>query len=71
VQKFNGHLLRAIRKDRNLRPEQLAVLIGRSYQAVNLYECGHRLPPVSVLERLAAVLDTDVANFFDDDPVAA
>jgi transcriptional regulator with XRE-family HTH domain len=71
VQRFNGHNLRAARKDADLKKEQLALLVGRSFEAVHLYECNLRRPPIQILERLAAVLDVDVRDFFDDEPVSA
>jgi transcriptional regulator with XRE-family HTH domain len=71
VQRFNGHNLRAARKTADLKKEQLALLVGRSSEAIHLYECGHRRPPTEILERLAAACGVSVAAFFDDDPVPA
>jgi transcriptional regulator with XRE-family HTH domain len=69
VQRFNGHNLRAVRKAQKLKKEQLGLAVGRGYEAIHLYECNHRRPPVEVLERLANVLNVPISAFFDDDRV--
>ncbi|MDQ6854495.1 MAG: helix-turn-helix domain-containing protein [Actinomycetota bacterium] len=66
MQRFNGHNLRAARKTANLKKEHLAIIVGRSSEAINLYECGHRRPPTAILERLAAACGVSVAAFFDE-----
>jgi transcriptional regulator with XRE-family HTH domain len=70
LQKFNGHYLRAARKSAGLKKEQFGLLVDGGYEAINLYECGHRRPPTEVLERLAAVLEVNVCDFFDDEAVS-
>jgi transcriptional regulator with XRE-family HTH domain len=71
VQVFSGRKVRAARKNADMRQEQLALLIGRSFHALHLYECGRRNPPLVVLERMAAVLDVPISSFFEDEELVA
>jgi transcriptional regulator with XRE-family HTH domain len=71
LQVFSGRKVRAARKNADMKQEQLALLIGRSFHALHLYECGYRRPPTVVLERMAAVLNVPVSEFFEDEEMVA
>lgn len=55
-----GKALRAARRAKNLRAEQLAVEIGVGYNALANWERGKHQPKVGELERLADVLGWDL-----------
>jgi transcriptional regulator with XRE-family HTH domain len=57
-----GPVIRAAREGKNLQREQLALLIGRSVRSVELYEANRVCPPYSVLQRIAAAVDVDLAD---------
>lgn len=61
---FSGQRLRAARIAAGIRPEALALSIGRSAHAVQAYELGRSLPSVSVLARLADALGQSIDAFF-------
>jgi transcriptional regulator with XRE-family HTH domain len=47
------------RKDKGFSQRELASLVGISYQTVNRYEKGHRIPDVGYVLKLANALDVD------------
>jgi transcriptional regulator with XRE-family HTH domain len=70
MRRFSPSLLRSAREKNNLSREETAVLIKRSYQSVFLYERGAVRPPTAVLERLAALYNCEVSDFFaESDPL--
>lgn len=62
--KFNGSAVATRRCELGMRPEALAVAIGRSASSVYLYERGAVEPPISVASRIAEVLGMEVADIF-------
>jgi transcriptional regulator with XRE-family HTH domain len=58
--------LRRIRKDRGLRPEHVAIVIGRSNSTVLAYERGRVTPSADALGELAWVLDVPIDDLFTD-----
>jgi transcriptional regulator with XRE-family HTH domain len=63
--KFSGSKLRALCVDRDLLPGQLAARINRSESLVKLWFYGYRQPTAPMCAELTAVLDCDVADFFE------
>ncbi|XBQ15826.1 MAG: helix-turn-helix transcriptional regulator [Oceanicaulis sp.] len=61
------HRLREIRHARGLTIEQLAELVGLTYQTVQRYETGDRSLRVEDLPRFAAVLKCRPGDLVDDD----
>ncbi|MEU7381566.1 helix-turn-helix transcriptional regulator [Streptomyces sp. NPDC042207] len=57
-----GDHIRAARLHANLSQERLAELAGMDRQAVNRIEQGHASPKIDTLIRIAAALDTPLAN---------
>ncbi len=55
------------RKARNLSREALALASDRSWQSISNYEMGRGRPPLVVLERLAAILECEPGDLFEDD----
>ncbi len=66
---FNGQRLRDARIAADLRPEQVAHLVGRSVFTVHAYERGDIHPPINVLAHLAEVLDHSVDDFLTEEVV--
>lgn len=60
ARKFSGPALRRARISAGLRPEQLAVAVGRSVYSISAYERGVATPPVDVLAILADTLGVSV-----------
>ncbi len=67
LQKKFGKRLRYLRRDRDITQEQLAELIGRTVNFVGMLERGESSPTFETLEKLAEVLNVDVAEFFKFD----
>ena len=67
LQKKFGKRLRYLRRDRDITQEQLAELIGRTVNFVGMLERGEASPSFETLEKLAEVLNVDVAEFFQFD----
>ena len=61
---FSGQQLRDLRRAAGLKPEQLALSIGRSVFSVHQYERGTAQPSVPVLARLADQLGASIDDFF-------
>ncbi len=69
VRCFNGQRLRDARIAANLRPEQLAYLVGRSVFTVHAYERGDIHPPVNVLAQVADILGWPLDDFLAEEVV--
>lgn len=66
---FNGQRLRDARIAAHLRPEQLALIVGRSVFTVHAYERGDIHPPINVLAQVAQVLGRSVDDFLAEEVV--
>lgn len=62
--KFSGRALKAARLAAGLKPEQLAIEIGRSAASVLQYERDDNLPTVGTVCAIAAALNVSVADLF-------
>lgn len=56
---FSGQRLREARELRGLSPEQLALAIGKTANAIVRYETGHGQPSIITLAALGAALGID------------
>lgn len=61
---FSGEKLRDRRCAVGLRPEQVALQVGRSVYAIHEYERGRSRPAAEVLGALADVLDCTIDAFY-------
>jgi transcriptional regulator with XRE-family HTH domain len=64
---FSGPRLREARIAAGLRPEQLALSIGRSVYSIHDYERGRVRPPVDVLADIAEVLHRDINDLLAEE----
>jgi transcriptional regulator with XRE-family HTH domain len=67
---FSPTRLTELRTQAGLSREQLAVLVGRGYQTIRLYERGFAVPPTPIVARFATVLGVGIEEFFEDGVVA-
>lgn len=65
---FSPYKLRQVRTDKGFSREWLAVAAGSQYNAIALYENGHRVPSRSSLLRLAAALGVPARDLCEEDP---
>jgi transcriptional regulator with XRE-family HTH domain len=66
---FSGQRLRDARIAANLRPEQLALIAGRSVFTIHAYERGTIHPPINVLAQVSDVLGRSVDDFLTEEVV--
>jgi transcriptional regulator with XRE-family HTH domain len=66
VQQFAGHQLRQARKSAGQAKERAALLVGRSYSSITLYERGQVAPPAAIMCRLADLYGCKVEDFFEE-----
>ena len=66
MQRFAGHQLRQARKSAGQAKERAALLVGRSYSSITLYERGQVIPPAPVMCRLADLYGCKVEDFFEE-----
>jgi len=59
-----GERIKAIRKSKHMTQKDLSYKIGVAANSIARYEEGRRQVSVSILERIANVLDVDICNFF-------
>jgi transcriptional regulator with XRE-family HTH domain len=59
-----GKQLRKIRRNRDITQEKLAEAIGVTAEFISNMERGKYAPSFDTLEKLAAVLEVDVSEFF-------
>ena len=57
---FHGERLEEIRKDKRMKQEDLAQLLGVSTTTISAYERGEMLPKVANLIKLAELLDISI-----------
>jgi len=57
-----GKKIKAVRKQKGLLQEQLAELVGYKVGTIAKYEQGDRVPDISMLKKIAEVLDCDLAE---------
>ncbi len=60
-----GARIKALRRRRRLKQDDLAELIDRSVETISSVERGKSLPGYVTLERLSQALNVPVAEFFD------
>lgn len=66
ARQFSGRRLRAARITAGLKPEQLALRVGRSVYSVHAYERGVQVPSARALAALADALDITVDSLLTD-----
>ncbi len=66
---FNGQRFRDARIAANLRPEQVAHLVGRSVFTIHAYERGDIHPPINVLAQVADILGRPLDDFLVEEVV--
>lgn len=71
MRRFSGQQVRNRRQAAGLRPEHLAVAVGKSAAAIHAYEVGTIDPPSSVVAGLAAALGCAPGDLFADAEVVA
>jgi len=62
--RFNHQMLRAIRLANNLTLEQFAKEIGRTRQAVHLWEVGEKTPTIKSLIKIINNYGINIEHFF-------
>jgi transcriptional regulator with XRE-family HTH domain len=65
---FRPDWLRAKRKEKKISREELAQIIGVSFNSIRFYEEGTRKPSIHTLEKLAIALKIKMDNLFDGKP---
>lgn len=61
---FIGNRIKELRKERNMTQEQLAELVGISFQAVSKWETGLALPDITLVPRLAKIFGVTTDDLF-------
>lgn len=59
-----GENIRRLRRERNMTQEELAGLVGVSFQAVSKWETGAGLPDLGLVPRLARIFDVTTDELF-------
>lgn len=59
-----GKRIAQLRREKNMTQEQLATLLGISYQAVSKWENGHSCPDVMMLPQIADLFETSIDALF-------
>ncbi len=65
TQKKFGAKLAYIRKLKNIAQEELAAMVGISFQYISQIECGVANPTLEKIIKLAEALDVEVKDLFD------
>jgi len=63
-----GGRMRTYRQQAGLSQEQLAELVGVSFQQIQKYESGFTTLSITKLQQIALALKVSVADFFDVEP---
>jgi len=63
-----GSRIRIYRQQAGLSQEQLAELVGVSFQQIQKYESGFTTLSITKLQQIALALKVSVADFFDAEP---
>ena len=58
--------MRSARKARGLNCDRLAHELGMTAGTIAAWDMGRRVPPIEQVCRLAAVLEVDLADLFED-----
>ena len=61
-----GDNIKKIRKQKNLKQEELAELLGLEVKSLSLIETGNGFVSAKTLEKLSDVLKTPVSEFFEN-----
>lgn len=67
AQRFSPIRLRELREAACVSRTVIAYAVRRSEQTVWLWERGKVKPPLAIVEKIAAFLDCDVSEFFEDE----
>ena len=62
-----GDRIKILARDRSLRHETLAELVGVSRQSMSMYINGRSLPSIRIVRRIARALNCDVRDLIDFD----
>lgn len=65
TRKLIGLKIKEIRKAKNITQEKLAEEIGMDVGYISKLEVGLSAPSIETFEKLACVLDVDIADFFE------
>ena len=63
--KLLGKRIKELRRERNLTQEQLSELIGIETGSLSAIESGRHFPSMPTIEKIASVLNYDIAKFFN------
>ena len=63
---FSPSQLRRIRTQAGLNRETLGLAVGRGYHAVRTWETGTTVPPLHVVERIAAALEVPMTALLEE-----
>ena len=66
---ITGAAIRAMREGKGLNQNELAQILGVTPKAVSKWETGKGLPDISLLQPLAAALDTSVIELMNGTPI--
>ena len=62
-----GDRIKTLSRDRSLKHESLAELVGVSRQSMSMYINGRSLPSIRIVRRMAKALNCDVRDLIDFD----
>lgn len=63
--KYIGFKIKELRTQKKITQKQLGELIGKTESSIQKYECGSVEVPLSVLEKIANVLDISILTLMD------
>lgn len=63
--KYIGFKIKELRTQKKITQKQLGKLIGKTESSIQKYECGSVEVPLSVLEKIANVLDVSILTLMD------
>lgn len=67
--KVVGDRIKTLLRDRSMKHETLAEMVGVSRQSMSMYINGRALPNVRIIRRIAKILNCDVRDIIDFDYV--
>mgnify|MGYP000863657304 CR=1 FL=1 len=68
VEKFNGAVIREIRKKKGINQKQLAMMVGLSNSYLSDIEVGRTNPSINTLIKITAALQIDVSDLLPKQP---
>lgn len=68
MEKFNGTLIREIRKKKGINQKQLAMMVGLSNSYLSDIEVGRTNPSINTLIKITAALQIDVCDLLPKQP---